>query len=353
MKSLVMIAVLSGVVWGSMFGIAGSVRAQGMVEVVDVPTEQRVDVTVNGAPFTSYVYTDTIAVLKKPVLYPVRSASGTPITRSFPLEARAGERADHPHQIGLWFNYGNVNGLDFWNNSNAIPPDRTHLMGTIRHRTVERAEGGSGRGTLAVRSEWVDHEGNKLLDEHTTYVFHAGDGYRAIDRITVLEAGDEAVDLSDNKEGVLGLRVRRELEMPAGSPLLLTDEAGQPMQEEVLNDEGVNGRYRNSEGIAGYPDVWGKRAKWTALSGEVDGEPVTIAILDHPENAGYPTYWHARDYGLFAANPLGQKDLSEGKETLNFKLGVGEQTVFRHRIAIFDRQASDAEIEAEWERFVE
>src|SRR5690606_37246246 len=133
----------------------------------------------------------------------------------------------------------------------------------------------------------------------------------------------------------------------------LTDANGNVQQVAALDNEGVNGRYFNSEGVSGYPDVWGKRARWTALAGEVDGEDVTIAIFDHPENVGYPTYWHARDYGLFAANPLGQKELSEGKEALNFAIDAGGSVTFRHRIAIYSHEATAEEIEQAWTRFTE
>lgn len=334
-------------------GSAIPVLAQPMVEVTPLPEAQRVDVLVDGEPFTSYIYTDTLSVLKKPVLYPIRSAGGTPVTRYYPMEARAGERADHPHQIGLWFNYGNVDGFDFWNNSDAVSEDRAGQMGTIYHREIEHAESGTGTGILTVSADWLTPDGRRLLAERTTFHFHADSAYRAIDRVTTLTAGSDAVDLADNKEGVLGLRVRRELEMPAGEPLRLTDASGRARAEDVLDDAGVNGHYRNSEGVAGYPDVWGKRAKWTALSGVVDGEPVTIAIFDHPENVGYPTYWHARDYGLFAANPLGQKDLSGGTEELGFALEPGGSVTFRHRIAVFSSKAEDEVIEAAWARFVE
>ena len=85
---------------------------------------QRVDVLVDGELFTSYVYSDTLPVLKKPVLYPLRTASGATVTRGYPLDARPGERVDHPHHIGLWFNYGDVEGLDFWNNSDVVPAER-------------------------------------------------------------------------------------------------------------------------------------------------------------------------------------------------------------------------------------
>src|SRR5262245_33708121 len=91
--------------------------ASGQVRVVKNEAAQRVDVTIDGQPFTSYIWNDK---LKVPVLFPLRTDNGTIITRGFPLEPRAGERVDHPHHIGLWFNYGSVNGVDFWNNSIAL-----------------------------------------------------------------------------------------------------------------------------------------------------------------------------------------------------------------------------------------
>ena len=103
----------------------------------------------------------------------------------------------------------------------------------------------------------------------------------------------------------------------------------------VLNIAGVTGLYYNSEVVEG-TDCWGKRSDWVNLFGKVQDDPVNIVILDHPKNVGYPTYWHARGYGLFAANPLGQSVFSEGKEALNFKLAEGESTVFRYRILVHD-----------------
>ena len=70
------------------------------------------------------------------------------------------------------------------------------------------------------------------------------------------------------------------------------------------------------------------------LYGKKGNDTISIVIMDHPGNPGYPTYWHARNYGLFAANPLGQKVFSEGKENLNFRLRKGQTTTFRYRIVI-------------------
>src|SRR5580700_6334485 len=98
-------------------GVVANPKAVNRILVIANEQERRVDVTIDGKPFTSYIWPTT---LKKPVLYPLRTARGTIITRGYPLEQRPGERIDHPHHAGLWFNYENVNGLDFWNNSDAI-----------------------------------------------------------------------------------------------------------------------------------------------------------------------------------------------------------------------------------------
>ncbi len=125
------------------------------------------------------------------------------------------------------------------------------------------------------------------------------------------------MSLGDNKEGVLGLRVARQLEIPSNKPEVFTDASGKATAVPTLNNDGVNGDYLTSEGKTG-DAAWGTRGKWCVLSGKIGADPVSIAIFDSPGNPGYPTYWHARGYGLFAANPLGQKDLSNGKDQLNF-----------------------------------
>jgi hypothetical protein len=317
------------------------------IEVVRDDANRRVDVRVDGKPFTSYIWPDR---LKKPVLFPIRTARGTPVTRGFPLEPRPGERVDHPHQVGLWFNYGDVNGVDFWNNSEALKPDRAAKMGTIRHRSIERSEGGEGQGVLEVDSDWLMPDGSVVLREHTRYVFRAGPDWRSIDRITMLNAGDQRVSFKDNKEGVLGLRVTRALEEPADKPQVFTDAQGQATAVPTLDNKGVNGVYLSSEGKKGAA-VWGTRGRWTVLQGKVEGEPVTLGILDHPENPGFPTYWHARGYGLFAANPLGQAELSGGKDRLDFALAPGASTTFRHRILVVSGTLTPEQAEARYQEF--
>jgi len=306
-----------------------------------------VDITVGGKPFTSYIYPTS---LKKPTLYPLVSAAGTVVTRGWPLEPRAGERVDHPHQVGMWFTHENVNGLDFWNNSDAIPPARASSMGTILHRAVRRAEGGPGEGVLEVTAEWVDAHGAALLREDTRFVFRASPDMRGIDRVTTLTALARAVTFADAKDGLFGLRVTRALEQPATTAEVYTDAGGHATSVPVLSNAGVTGHYRSSDGLEG-DAVWGTRGRWCLLSGVVEGAPVTIAILDHPTNVGFPTYWHARGYGLFAANPLGQKVFSHGKEQLNLRLEPGAPRTFRYRVLILSGPTKPEQIEQYYQDF--
>jgi hypothetical protein len=316
--------------------------------VVENKAGKRVDITVDGKPFTSYIYPDE---LKKPVLYPLRTASGTLLTRGWPMEPRPGERVDHPHHVGMWFNYGDVNGLDFWNNSTAIKPEERNSYGTIRHRTVNKMTSGDDKAELTVTMDWQKPDGSNLLREDTRFVFSAKGNTRYIDRITTLTALQQEVTFTDNKEGVLGIRLARELEHPSNKPEIFTDASGKATPVAQLNNEGVTGKYISSESKQG-DDVWGTRGKWVNLVGKIKEEPVSLAILDYPQNVGYPTYWHARGYGLFAANPLGQKALSNGKEELNFKLAPGKSVTFRHRIIIHSgSNLTGEEMMTEFNRF--
>src|SRR5216683_2640165 len=311
--------------------------------------QRRVDVSIDGKPFTSYIWPTT---LKKPVLYPLRTASGTIITRGYPLEPRPGERDDHSHHAGLWFNYESVNGIDFWNNSDSIKPEDARKMGAIVHRSIVSAKSGSQQGELDVETEWVTFDKKVLLHERTHFVFRGGPGFRSIDRITTLQALDEKVDFQDAKDGLLGLRVVRALEIPSDKPeVLYTDASGHATTVPAMDNTGVNGTYLTSEGKKG-DAAWGTRGRWCNLSGLVGSEPVTITILDHPANLGSPTYWHARGYGLFAANPLGQKVFSNGKEELNFSVAPHQSVTFRYRILISSEIATPEKTESAYKDFV-
>jgi len=328
--------------------LGGTLTAADGVDVKVNEASQRVDVTIDGKPFTSYIWPST---LKKPVLYPIRTAKGTLVTRGFPLDPRPGERVDHPHHVGLWLNHGNVNGLDFWNNSDAIKKEDAPKMGTIFHRRIVEATSGADSGRLVVETAWMTPDNKELLKETTTFVFRGGADARTIDRTTTLTALDQKVTFKDSKEAFLGMRMTRELEQPAEKPEVFTDASGRATAVPILDNKGVTGKYVSSEGKEG-DAVWSTRGKWTLLGGTINGEPVTVAILDHPSNVGYPTHWHARGYGLFAANPLGDKEFNELK-SFDYVLDAGKSVTFKYRVLILSAAPSTERIERESTAFAQ
>jgi hypothetical protein len=330
------------------YAVAANQNSAQTIRLIPNEPKHRVEIIIDGKPFTSYIWPDQLA---KPVLYPLRTANGTIITRGFPLDPRPGERIDHPHHVGLWFNYGNVNGFDFWNNSPAIKPEDTPKMGNIRHRAIALVKNGSDQGELEIDADWITGKQQLILKEHTRFVFRGDKNFRSIDRITTLQALGEKVTFPDDKEGVLGIRVTRELEAPSDKPEVFTNAAGRPTTVAKLDNAGVNGIYFTGEGTKGEA-VWGTRGRWCNLSGKVGSEPVTITILDHPGNPGFPTYWHARGYGLFAANPLGQKIFTNGKQELNFSISPSQSVTFRYRVLISSEILTPEKSESAYNNFV-
>jgi hypothetical protein len=319
MKNIVILAFL----------ISSMVASGQHVKLVKDETGGKIQVLIDGKLFTSYCYPSN---LEKPFLYPVNAPNGAIVTRGFPLEPRKGERIDHPHQVGLWFNYGNVNGLDFWNNSSAIPPEKKDEYGHIVVRKIVKAESGD-KGTLEVLSAWENSKGNILLDEDATYIFSGDDAGWTIDHISILTASNGPVVFDDNKEGMFAIRVDRSLEMPSEEAVIFTDEKGNPTTVKAMDNTGVTGMYIGSNGKKG-DEVWGTRNKWVILSGIQNGEPVSLAIFDNPKNTGFPAYFHARGYGLFSVNNLGQNSYDTDAEKVVHKLATGESLKLIHRFYV-------------------
>jgi hypothetical protein len=296
------------------------------VKLVKAVNEKRIDIYIGSSLFTSFLYPDSI---EKPVLFPIRDAGGTLVTRGFPMNPRAGDPTDHPHHLGLWLNYENVNGLDFWNNSYAIPAEKKSLYGWIKtDRILEIKNGPSG--TLRYHANWVNQQNQTLLEETTRYEFSGSGEDRIIERTTELKA-DTDVFFADAKDGMLGLRLAHELQIPSLQDQPFTDNKGNITV--VKKDSIANGNYLTSEGKTG-DAAWSTRAGWCKVFGKMGLDSVSITIFDHAGNPNYPTFWHARGYGLFAANPLGEKIFTNGKSALNLKLKKGEKVTFRYRILI-------------------
>jgi len=335
--------IIKSIIFAAAIAISAVGNAQNRITLRPDLAGKKVDVLYDGRLFTSYIYPDD---LEKPVLYPIYTSSNIVITRGFPRDPRPNERVDHPHHVGMWFNFGDVNGLDFWNNSYAIPADQKSKYGSIKHRKIVDTEDGKKEGKLVTTSDWVDSNGNVLLKDKTTYVF-SGEGNRRIIRRTTTLTAQVPVTFADNKEGVIGIRMDRAFEEPSDKPEVFLDSKGNPTTVAVMNNEGVNGIYRNSEGLQKESGVWGKPTKWVCLSAKKDGEDISIAIIDNKKNPGYPAHSHARGYGLFATNNMGSQVFDKNAPFFTLSLKPKQSVTFTHTIVIQDGHfLTDEEINA-------
>ena len=305
----------------------------------------KVDVMIGGKLFTSYVYGDE---LPKPVLVPVRTPSGIEVTRRHPLVKLRGGTDDHLHHVGIFFTVDGVNGTRFWNN--VKPPPQ------VKHVRTARTASGTGKGTLSTVSHWIDKEGKVVLEEKRSMVFLAGeneDEY-AIDFSMDLTAQDTKVVFEDIEEGMFAIRLADCLREGRAKVKL---RPGTPLPKESVSG---TGRYFSSNGDETAKHVWGKRARWVALQGVKQGKVVGVAILNHPESINYPTYWHARNYGLFSANPLGQGDFQrQGKYRkknpvipLRLTLEPGKRVHFRFLVIIYEGIRTKEQLEDRFKVFV-
>ena len=265
-------------------------------------TDKDISVSVDGKPFTVFHYG---GANNKPYLAPLRSASGKVVTRGFPMENIPGESRDHLHHTGLWFSYDDVNGVKFWEND---PSYTKPNIGRIVVRSTEWKDGDAS-GVLRAIMEWRDPTGQVLLVENRDMIFYSDPKLRIIDfHITLTAAQD--VTFGDTKEGAFAIRLHDSF----------TEKKG--------------GKMVDADGRTGMVNVWGKRSNWVDYTAEVGGERLGVAIFDNPKNPHSPTYWHARDYGLFSLNPFGQNAFDESAAENKTKLAIGQKLTFRWRVLI-------------------
>ena len=296
--------------------------------IIERPERKQVDILFNNKLITAYCYYDSI---RKPILFPVNTIDGITVTRGYPIQARPGEPTDHPHHTGVWLNYESVNGLDFWNNSTAIPLEKRNQYGTIIHEKIIAQRATSKNAVLITSASWMRPDQKVLLREKTEFFFRVVDNNILIDRKTTLTATDTTVLFKDVKDGMMAIRVTRELELPSKEIRSYVDDKGN--NTDVQPKQDVTGMYYSSNGLKG-DAVWSSKGKWVMLTGKKENRNIAIGIIDHPANVGYPAYWHARGYGLFSVNPLGRKIFSNGKEELNFSLMPEKSVTFRYRMII-------------------
>jgi hypothetical protein len=292
--------------------------------------EGRIQVTIDGKLYTTLFCGPDTA---KPYLHPLRSASGKIVTRRYPMESVPGETHDHPHHRGLWFSHGSVNGYDFWSNE---PSQHGGKNARIVLKSIDRLSGGNESGTIRTNFDWQDPQGKTLLTESRTMTFYAEPARRVIDFDITLTPVTK-VTFGDTKEGTFAIRLAPSLEEPNPEALAVPKRTG------LMVD---------SEGRRGEPQVWGHRASWVDYCGEVEGEKLGIAILDHPSNPRHPTYWHSRSYGLFAANIFGLHDfLNDNSAKGNLTVKPGQPLRFRYRVIIHPGDTQTANIAEEFQKY--
>ena len=265
-------------------------------------TPEDVAINVDGKPFTVFHFGEKN---NKPFLAPLRSASGKIVTRGFPMENIPGESRDHLHHTGLWFSYDDVNGVKFWENDPSYTKPNIGRIVVVHTETKD----GDKSGILTATMEWRDPAGKVLLVENRDMTFYSDPKLRIIDFHITLTAAQE-VTIGDTKEGAFAIR--------------LTDNFTERKGAKIVD---ANGR-------TDMKNVWGKRSNWVDYTAEVDGERLGVAMFDHPQNPHYPTYWHARDYGLFSLNPFGQNSFDENMAENKTKLAKGQKLTFRWRVVI-------------------
>lgn len=289
-----------------------------------VEKKNQIDVVVNGQLITSYLHGSD---LLKPCLFPVNSPSGETVTRSYPFEEIEGESSDHPHHTGMYFTYaskGEVNGDSFWN-LHDVPPQ-------IKHIKVLDIEEERNEGELTTLSHWINRDNQPILEEKREMEFKVSENKYIIDFTIELKAIDEAVTFEDTKEGMFAIRVA-----------------------DWLNEKNT-GEYLNAEGEKMEKGIWGKQSSWVRLEGNKDDKTIGIAIYHHPESVNYPTYWHARGYGCFAANPIGQFDFQKGRgeenpEKRSLTIEPGETELFKFRMTIYEGESTKEQFDQEFEEF--
>ena len=258
----------------------------------------------------------------RPFVWPVVAPGGVAVTRDHPMGARAGEQHDHPHHQSLWFAHGSVNGFDFWHGKQHR--ERIVLEGSATRQLEDDVE-------VVGDYRWLVDDDDVVLRERRLLRFADHGDHRSIDAVVTLRASEGDVTFGDTKEGTFALRLH---------PALRVE--GQVAAGELTNSEGDAGKA-----------AWGKRARWLHDQGIVDGQQVGVAIFDHPDNLRHPTWWHARTYGLVAANPFGQHDFERKPAGVgDFVLEHGEALTLRYRVVVHRGAWTPDRVEEAWDRWL-
>jgi hypothetical protein len=313
--------------WPLATGSAGQSALLPAAQPVELTRSgNHVDVLIAGRPFATYYFDPAVA---KPYMAPLRSAQGTVVTRGFPMTPDIpGEDHDEPHQRAMYFAHGDINGFDFWGEA-AFPTWSDHpatTFGRTVFRTLSDIQGGADAGRLQATFDLVAPTGT-IAQETQTYRFGGDEQSRIIDCEFAILATNGPITMGDTKEGTFAIRVVKALDSPPGHMV-------------------------NANGASGEKAIWGKRSTWVDYYGRVAGEEVGLAIFDHPQNLRAPTTWHARAYGLLAANPFGLKQFTgDRRQDGRYAIPAGGSLVFRYRVLIHHGNPIQAGVDEAYRQF--
>lgn len=285
------------------------------------PEKGKLRIEVNGSFFADYIYEE----VSRPFLYPVIGPAGLPVTRNWPMSFQPGEAKDHPHHRSFWYAHGDVNGHDFWSESSRA--------GRIEHVYFQEIVSGAEWGRIVAWNRLVAKNGAVVgTDKREITIYNRPDSERQIDfDITFLASHGDLV-LGDTKEGSMAIRL---------APTMR------------LKGEVAQGRIVNSEGLRD-GETWGQRAKWVDYSGPVQGKTVGVAIFDHPDNPRHPTWWHVRDYGLFAANPFGIHNFERKEKGLgDYRVPASKSAQWKYRFFMHLGNAKEADVESKYAEYTQ
>jgi hypothetical protein len=292
-------------------------------------TGEQIDVLIGGRAFRAYYFGTGIA---KPYLSPLRSAQGTIVTRGFPMDPSIpGEDHDEPHQRAMYFAHGNINGFDFWGEA-AFPRWSRHsatTFGRTVFRKLDEIRGGAESGSLRAQFDLRTPDGQAIAEETQAFTFRGDAESRIIDCEFTIRADHGPVTMGDTKEGTFAIRLAKALESPSVHMM-------------------------SSNGASDEKTIWGKRADWVDYSGTVGGEDVGIAVFDNPQNLRHPTYWHARHYGLLAANPFGEREFTRDRhQDGSYIIPAGGILVLRYRVFVHHGDYRQARVPEAYSRYAE
>ena len=295
-------------------------------------TGYTVEVTVGARPFTTYNFDPKIA---KAYLQPVRDADGAVVTRSFPVMDVVPPEHEHdpsvePHQRGVYFGHGDINGYNFWAEETFkkyYGHDVSSNYGRMVFRKIDEMHGGSNSGKLRATFDLEGPDEKPFAQEVQEYTFSGDKSTRIMDCEITIRAGKQPVKFGDTKEGTFAIRLAPELDAPQGTMV-------------------------SSEDGEGEPQIWGKRANWVNVDGMIDGHELGVAIFDHPKSFRHPTSWHARGYGLLAANPFGLSYfLRDAKQDGSYTIPAGESIQFRYRLLIHKGDYKEAQVAKQYDEY--